>query len=79
MEEIFMSEMLTLNEVSMLVHKADIPISRDTLRNLSDKGFLPCTRTERGLRLFNRSDVENFIDERKQKKNAITKQTELAA
>lgn len=65
--------MLTLNESIFLVHKADIPISRDAFRRLADKNLIPCTKTERGLRLFKREDVAKFIEEYKSKTNATPK------
>lgn len=51
-----MSEMCTVSEVARRFGK-----SPDTIRSWADAGKLPAVRTETGVRLFRREDVERLM------------------
>ena len=54
-----MSELLTVSEAAR-----GLEASAQTVRAWADRGKLPVTRTEKGMRLFQRDDVIRFRDER---------------
>lgn len=53
------STLITVSEAAR-----ELEVSENTVRNLSDRGALPSTRTGGGIRLFKRSDVERLKRDR---------------
>lgn len=63
-----MSDLLLVNEVAKLIGR-----SSSTVVFYENTGKLPATRTQTGVRIFHRADVERFITERLEKEASVSK------